>query len=103
MEDKYDESILITRKKCIESILKRLFIVVIATYLYLPAAAQQTDVRIGNFYYSAPNGIAFIKSDEAAFVIDPDLGVNRHKAIFLMMKEKDLLKHICLMIIMLAL
>ena len=39
------------------------------------------DVRIGNFYYSAPNGIAFIKSDEAAFVIDPVLGENRHKAV----------------------
>ena len=39
------------------------------------------DVRIGNFYYSAPNGIAFIKSDEVAFVIDPVLGENRHKAV----------------------
>lgn len=29
------------------------------------------SVRIGNFYLSAPNGIAFIKDDAAAFVIDP--------------------------------
>lgn len=40
-------------------------------------------MRIGNFHYRAPNGIAFIKSDKAAFVIDPDLGINRHKAVFL--------------------
>ncbi|MBP5506529.1 MAG: hypothetical protein J6Y23_01610 [Prevotella sp.] len=39
------------------------------------------DVLIGNFYYSVPNGIAFIKSDEVAFVIDPVLGENRHKAV----------------------
>lgn len=43
--------------------------------------AQDIDVRIGNFYYSAPNGIAFIKANAAAFVINPDLGVNRHKAV----------------------
>lgn len=45
-------------------------------------SAQTSDVLIGNFYYSAPNGIAFIKSGQAAFVIDPELGVNRHKAVF---------------------
>ena len=28
-------------------------------------------IRIGNFYYQAPNGIAFIKDDAAAFVINP--------------------------------
>lgn len=39
------------------------------------------DVQIGNFYYSAPNGIAFIWADEAAFVIDPLLGENRRTAI----------------------
>lgn len=82
MENKYDYNILITEKKRLKNVMKRLFIVVIATYLCLPIAAQQTDVRIGNFYYTAPNGIAFIKSDEAAFVINPDLGVNRHKAVF---------------------
>ncbi len=31
----------------------------------------KTAIRIGNFYYKAPNGIAFIKEDAAAFVIDP--------------------------------
>ncbi len=31
----------------------------------------RASVRIGNFYYNAPNGIAFIKDDAAAFVIDP--------------------------------
>ncbi len=40
------------------------------------------DVKIGNFYYSAPNGIAFIKDDAAAFVIDPILGENRYDAVF---------------------
>ena len=44
-------------------------------------AQTSSDVRIGNFYYSAPNGIAFIKADAAAFVINPDLGVNRHTAV----------------------
>lgn len=28
-------------------------------------------IRIGNFYYQAPNGIAFIQDDAAAFVINP--------------------------------
>ena len=46
------------------------------------ARRSSADVRIGNFYYSAPNGIAFIKADAAAFVISPELGVNRHKAVF---------------------
>ena len=40
-----------------------------------------TDVLIGNLYYSAPNGIAFIWNNEAAFVIDPVLGENRLKAV----------------------
>lgn len=40
------------------------------------------DVKIGNFFYSAPNGIAFIKDDASAFIIDPILGINKHKAIF---------------------
>lgn len=30
-----------------------------------------SSIRIGNFYYRAPNGIAFIWKDAAAFVIDP--------------------------------
>jgi len=30
-----------------------------------------SSVRIGNFYYRAPNGIAFIKDDIAGFVINP--------------------------------
>lgn len=29
------------------------------------------SIRIGNFYYQAPNGIAFIQDDAAAFVINP--------------------------------
>ncbi len=32
---------------------------------------SQNSTRIGNFYYLAPNGIAFIKEDAAAFVINP--------------------------------
>ena len=57
-----------------------------AFFLTFPAIAVYTDsldVKIGNFYYSSPNGIAFIKSDKVAFVIDPDLGENRHTAVFL--------------------
>ncbi len=30
-----------------------------------------TSTRIGNFYFQAPNGIAFIRDDAAAFVINP--------------------------------
>ena len=30
-----------------------------------------SSIRIGNFYYRAPNGIAFIWKDAAAFVINP--------------------------------
>lgn len=36
-----------------------------------PAADCAHATRIGNFYYQAPNGIAFIQEDAAAFVIDP--------------------------------
>ncbi len=43
--------------------------------------ASTSEVRIGNLYYSAPNGIAFIWADQAAFVIDPVLGENRHNAV----------------------
>ena len=32
---------------------------------------SNSSIRIGNFYYRAPNGIAFIWKDAAAFVIDP--------------------------------
>ena len=39
------------------------------TSLFSASAAE--SVRIGNYYCSAPNGIAFIKDDVAAFVIDP--------------------------------
>jgi glycogen debranching enzyme len=35
------------------------------------SVAADSSVRIGNFYYNAPNGIAFIKDDAAAFVLDP--------------------------------
>lgn len=34
-------------------------------------AQQSPDCHIGNFFFSAPNGIAFIKNNAAAFVIDP--------------------------------
>jgi len=34
-------------------------------------ASSSTSTRIGNVYYLAPNGIAFIKDDEAAFIINP--------------------------------
>lgn len=33
--------------------------------------AGASATRIGNFYYRAPNGIAFIRDDAAAFVINP--------------------------------
>jgi glycogen debranching enzyme len=36
-----------------------------------PVESRAKETRIGNFYYQAPNGIAFIKDDEAAFVINP--------------------------------
>ena len=32
---------------------------------------EGSATRIGNYYYKAPNGIAFIKDDAAAFVINP--------------------------------
>lgn len=35
------------------------------------ATSGDADIRIGNFYYDAPNGIAFIQEDAAAFVINP--------------------------------
>ncbi|HEX4021970.1 MAG TPA: trehalase family glycosidase [Acidobacteriaceae bacterium] len=40
---------------------------------FLDGSAQHvvTSTRIGNFYYLAPNGIAFIKDDAAGFVINP--------------------------------
>ena len=40
----------------------------------VPCRAQlppSATVQIGNFYYQAPNGIAFIKDNAAAFVINP--------------------------------
>lgn len=40
-----------------------------------------TDALIGNFYYSAPNGIAFIWADEAAFIIDPVMDGDHYKAV----------------------
>ena len=36
-----------------------------------PAESGVIATRIGNFYYQAPNGIAFIKDDAAAFVMNP--------------------------------
>lgn len=35
------------------------------------ASASPTSTRIGNFHFQAPNGIAFIQDDAAAFVINP--------------------------------
>jgi glycogen debranching enzyme len=35
------------------------------------ASATEPSIRIGNFYFHAPNGIAFIQNDAAAFVINP--------------------------------
>ena len=35
------------------------------------ASASATSTRIGNFYFQAPNGIAFVQDDAAAFVINP--------------------------------
>lgn len=43
--------------------------------------ASADNVQIGNLFYSAPNGIAFIWADEAAFVIDPLMGENRRMAV----------------------
>lgn len=60
---------------------KAILILTATAWISTSGFAQDNDVRIGNFYYSAPNGIAFIKADAAAFVINPDLGVNRHKAV----------------------
>lgn len=37
----------------------------------MAAGEANRGVRIGNFYYLAPNGIAFIRDDTAAFVINP--------------------------------
>jgi glycogen debranching enzyme len=36
-----------------------------------PPRSDANVTRIGNFYYSAPNGIAFIRDDAAAFIINP--------------------------------
>ncbi len=53
--------------------------------------ASTTSTRIGNFYFQAPNGIAFIQDDAAAFVINPGGSYNAgtvapddsfHKVIF---------------------
>ena len=53
--------------------------------------SSSDSTRIGNFYYLAPSGIAFIKNDAAAFVINPggphDAGTGApddsfHKVIF---------------------
>ena len=38
-------------------------------------------VLIGNFHYQAPNGISFIVEGKGAFVINPDLGINKHHAV----------------------
>lgn len=62
--------------------MKKLLLSLIFLPLTIAAFGQQQDVLIGNYYYSAPDGIAFIKNHSAAFVIDPDQGVNRHKALF---------------------
>jgi hypothetical protein len=58
-------------------VLKNLFLpgmVLLALAPGLPARADTVPdpaTKIGNFYYAAPNGIAFIKDYAAAFVIDP--------------------------------
>src|SRR5690348_11138227 len=46
-----------------------IFVIIVLSLVMSVNAAS--SVRIGNFYYNAPNGIAFIKDDAAAFVIDP--------------------------------
>lgn len=43
--------------------------------------SQDSSVLIGNFYYNAPNGIAFIKNGEAAFVMDPLPGENKYSTV----------------------
>lgn len=65
--------------------MKRTLILILSIFLLSPILSAQehgADIKIGNFYYSAPNGISFIYADAAAFTIDPILGINRHKAIF---------------------
>lgn len=59
--------------------MKRILSIIIAMSSIIMASAA--DVQIGNFFYSAPNGIAFIWADKAAFVIDPLMGNNRYKAV----------------------
>ena len=43
--------------------------------------AQTSKILIGNYYYSAPNGIAFIKEGQTAFVINPLMGANRFTSV----------------------
>ena len=68
--------------------LKQWVPVTILIALSATGIGSATDVQIGNFYYSAPNGIAFIWANEAAFVIDPVLGENRRTAILFEDKEE---------------
>jgi hypothetical protein len=64
--------------KTAQRILSVLLSVAVASVTCL---AGQSRTLIGNLYYSAPNGIAFIWQDEAAFVISPDLGNNKLRAV----------------------
>ena len=39
-----------------------------------PSNSGASETRIGNFFYKAPNGIAFIWEDAAGFGINPGAG-----------------------------
>lgn len=61
---------------------RALAILIALVWLRAGAAAEGgTGVRIGNFHYRATNGIAFIKDDAAAFVIDPERPANVSAAV----------------------
>ena len=47
----------------------KFFLVSIIMSCCLGLHAQTSNILIGNYYYSAPNGIAFIKEGQTAFVI----------------------------------
>ena len=62
-----------------------------------------SGIRIGNFYYKAPNGIAFIKDDAAAFVINPGGSYNAgtvapddsyHRVVFLPQKATPKIRRV---------
>ena len=59
----------------------KFFLVSIIMSCCLGLHAQTSNILIGNYYYSAPNGIAFIKEGQTAFVINPMMGANRFTAV----------------------